>query len=138
MAQQFAALTHDSIESTSPLAIEGRAIPVRSQAEGIVWFDFEPLCGGPRAAADYIEIACCFHTVFVSGVPVFDDDHNDAARRFIHLVDEFYDRGVNLLLSAAEEPATLYRGTRLQAPFRRTTPRCKLDSAARPTVAGGH
>ncbi|MBI2800124.1 MAG: cell division protein ZapE [Gammaproteobacteria bacterium] len=123
LARQFAALAHGTLQSSEPVTIEGRAIPVRTQAEGVVWFDFDELCGGPRAAADYIEIACCFHTVVVSGIPLFSDDQNDAARRFVNLVDEFYDSGVNLLVSAAAGPTGLYRGTRLRQPFQRTVSR---------------
>jgi cell division protein ZapE len=88
-----------------------------------VWFDFESLCTGPRSASDYVEIARDFHTVFVSGVPVLDDGANDPARRFIALVDEFYDRSVKLVLSAAASPALLYRGERLAFEFERTRSR---------------
>ena len=123
LARQFAALAHGALQSSEPITIEGRAIPVRMQAEGVVWFDFDALCGGPRAVADYIEIACCFHTVVVSGIPLFSDDQNDAARRFVNLVDEFYDSGVNLLVSAAAGPTSLYRGSRLNQPFQRTISR---------------
>ncbi|MGH8131541.1 MAG: AFG1/ZapE family ATPase, partial [Steroidobacteraceae bacterium] len=74
--------------------------------------------------ADYIEIARCYHTVFVSRVPVMDATSDDAARRFVTMVDEFYDRGVKLLLSAAaDQPEALYRGERLAFDFRRTASR---------------
>jgi cell division protein ZapE len=89
----------------------------------VVWFDFEAACGGPRSAADYVEIARDFHTVFVSGVPVFEEGRNDPARRFIALVDEFYDRNVKLVLSAAAPADTLYRGERLAFEFERTRSR---------------
>jgi cell division protein ZapE len=49
--------------------------------------------------------------------------HDDEARRFIALVDELYDRNVNLILSAAAPPAQLYRGERLTAAFERTVSR---------------
>ena len=105
------------------LAILGRPVPVIRHAEGIAWFDFADLCGGPRSTSDYIEIARSFHTVVLSGVPVLDDDRRDPLRRFIHLVDELYDRNVNLLLSAAAAPEGLYRGRRLIEPFQRTRSR---------------
>ena len=105
------------------LAILGRRVPVIRHAEGIAWFDFADLCGGPRSTPDYIEIARSFHTVVLSGVPVLDDDRRDPLRRFIHLVDELYDRNVNLLLSAAAAPEGLYRGRRLIEPFQRTRSR---------------
>ena len=105
------------------LTILGRAVPVIRHAEGVAWFDFADLCGGPRSTPDYIEIARSFHTVVLSGVPVLDDDRRDPLRRFIHLVDELYDRNVNLLLSAAAAPEGLYRGRKLVEPFRRTRSR---------------
>lgn len=116
-------LTRSAPQAASPLKVEGREIPVRARADGAVWFEFADLCEGPRGTLDYIEIACCHHTVLLSGVPVFGEESADAARRFINLVDEFYDRGVNLLLSAAAAPEQLYRGSRLTASFRRTASR---------------
>jgi cell division protein ZapE len=59
--------------------------------------------------------------VLVSNVPRFSDDANlDPARRFVHLVDEFYDRHVNLLVSAAADALSLYRGHKLEREFERT------------------
>jgi cell division protein ZapE len=66
----------------------------------VAWFDFADLCGGPRGTADYIELARRYHTVLVSGVPRFGPALRDSLRRFTWLVDEFYDRHVNLMLSA--------------------------------------
>ena len=103
--------------------IADRKVPVRQRSAGAIWFDFEALCAGPRATADYIEIARQHHTVVVSGVPVFDAAGDDAARRFIALVDEFYERGVKLVLSAAAPPDRLYAGERLTLEFRRTSSR---------------
>ena len=74
---------------------------MKRPAEDAIWFDFAALCEGPRAVADYIEIGRTRSTVLVSGVPQFGPLAEDAARRFIELVDEFYDRRVKLLLSAA-------------------------------------
>ena len=116
-------LTRSAPLPAPPLLVEGREIPLRAHADGAVWFEFADLCEGPRGTLDYIEIACCHHTVLLSGVPVFGEESADAARRFINLVDEFYDRGVNLLLSAAAAPDQLYRGSRLAAAFRRTASR---------------
>ena len=92
-------------------------------AGGVAWFDFQALCEGLRSVADYIEIARDFHSVVLSGVPVLDDDRRDPLRRFIHLVDELYDRNVNLIASAATSPDGLYRGRKLVEPFQRTRSR---------------
>jgi cell division protein ZapE len=104
--------------------VEGRPVRARREAEDVVWFEFRELCEGPRSAADYIEIARCYQAVFLSGVPVMGAAADDAARRFIALVDELYDRGVKLVVSAeADAPEALYRGDRLAFEFRRTASR---------------
>ncbi len=105
------------------LEVEGRLIPTRRMADGVVWFDFRAVCDGPRSQADYIELARTFHTVIISGVPVFNQYRDDQARRFISLVDEFYDRGVNLIISAEAPPERLYQGERLTFAFERTVSR---------------
>ncbi|MBS0211708.1 MAG: AFG1 family ATPase [Proteobacteria bacterium] len=105
------------------LEVNDRPIVARAHANGIVWFDFAALCQGPRAVADYIEIAKAFHTVLVSGVPRFAREDEDAAKRFILLIDEIYDRHVNLLASAAALPTDLYHGHRHAAEFARTESR---------------
>jgi cell division protein ZapE len=106
-----------------PLQVDGRAIPTRALAEGLAWFDFDALCAGPRAAADYIEVAREFHTVLVGGIPVLDARQDDATRRFITLVDELYDRHVNLVCTADAPPPALYVGERLAGAFERTASR---------------
>jgi cell division protein ZapE len=107
------------------IAVNGRAIAVKRRADGVIWFDFAAICEGPRAVADYIEIGQSFNTVLISDVPQFSAaaETEDAARRFINLVDEFYDHGVNLVLSAAAAPHELYRGRRLINEFARTESR---------------
>lgn len=105
------------------LHINDRPIVAKAHADGIVWFEFAALCEGPRAVADYIELARDYHTVLISNVPVFDALSEDAAKRFLLLVDEFYDRHVNLLASAAAAPTALYQGRRHAAEFARTESR---------------
>lgn len=105
------------------LSVNGRDIDAVATAKGIAWFDFESLCDGPRSQNDYIELARWFPTVIVSGVPVFDKLREDQARRFIALVDEFYDRRVKLVITAAAAIDGLYAGEKLQFEFERTTSR---------------
>jgi cell division protein ZapE len=105
------------------IEVSGRAIPVVREGDNAVWFDFAALCEGPRSQDDYIEIAGAYPAVLVSGVPVFGETGDDAARRFISLIDELYDRGVDLAVSAAAPPGELYRGTRLSFEFQRTSSR---------------
>ncbi len=115
------ASSHVAIDSQ--LEVNGRSIRARQSAKGIVWFDFADLCDGPRSQSDYIEIARWYPTVLLSGLPVFDADSEDQARRFIALVDEFYDRNVKLILSAASSIDELYRGSKLRFEFDRTSSR---------------
>jgi cell division protein ZapE len=103
----------------------------RRCAKGIAWFRFADLCDGPRSQADYIEVARWYPSVIVSGVPQFDAARDDEARRFISLVDEFYDRRVKLILSAAADVHELYKGTRLAFEFERTVSRLiEMQSSA--------
>ena len=123
LADCFRALAPEHVVDGGALTILGRTVPVVRHAGGVAWFDFRALCEGPRSVADYIEIARDFHSVVLSGVPVLDDDRRDPLRRFIHLVDELYDRNVNLIVSAATSPDGLYRGRKLVEPFQRTRSR---------------
>ncbi|MDE1888011.1 MAG: AFG1 family ATPase [Gammaproteobacteria bacterium] len=109
--------------STRPLPINDREIPVKEHADGVVWFGFRDICGGPRGAADYIEIARAWHTVLVSDIPLLDAERDDETRRFVALVDELYDRRVKLAVSAAAPLENLYTGKRLALEFQRTASR---------------
>ena len=139
LARLFSDAASSRIRAGEALDVNGRAIPTRQSAKGIVWFEFAAICDGPRSQADYIELARWYPTVIVSGVPQFDAALEDQARRFIALVDEFYDRGVKLILSAAVGIGQLYRGERLALEFERTTSRLtEMQSAeylARPHLA---
>jgi len=119
------------------IEINGRGIAVRRRADGVIWFDFAALCEGPRSVADYIELAQSFNTVLISTVPRFDALRDDAARRFINLVDEFYDRGVNLVVSAAVPIGELYAGDRLRGEFARTESRL-IEMQSRDYLARAH
>lgn len=111
------------IEADANLEINGRDILARRRAKGVAWFRFSDICDGPRSQADYIEIARWYPSVIISGVPQFDTTRDDQARRFISLVDEFYDRRVKLILSADVDVRNLYTGTRLSFEFDRTVSR---------------
>lgn len=125
------------VEQDKELEIEERRFAARAWSEGLVWFDFEVLCGGPRSAADYIELSRQYHTVLVSGVPIFREHNDDKARRFIALVDEFYDHGVKLVLSAAADLPELYQGADLRFAFGRTQSRL-LEMQSREYLGSPH
>ncbi|TJY62934.1 cell division protein ZapE [Sinimarinibacterium sp. CAU 1509] len=123
MARWFSEISPEPGQANEALKIHGREIRSRRMSEGVVWFDFANLCEGPRSAADYIEIARTFHTVLLSRVPQLTPFHEDAARRFINLVDEFYDRGVKLIIAAEVPQEKLYVGEKLRFEFQRTQSR---------------
>lgn len=119
----FEALADGAGHVGGHLDIEGRPISVIRQSDNVVWFDFHAVCEGPRSQDDYVHLAREYQSVLLSDVPVFTREREDAARRFIALVDEFYDRRVKLVISAAAGPLELYRGERLRFEFERTTSR---------------
>lgn len=119
------------------IQVEGRPIPCRFVGEDVVWFAFKALCDGPRSQNDYIEIAREFHAVLVSDVPVMTAAMEDQARRFINMVDEFYDRGVKLILSAEAGLEAIYAGSRLAFEFERTRSRL-LEMQSHEYLARAH
>jgi cell division protein ZapE len=137
LLRRFEAIAGTAGRGGGSIEVEGRDIPVRRLSADVVWFDFEAICDGPRGAADYIEIARDFQTVVVSGVPVFDPTRENEARRFITMVDEFYDRGVKLVLAAATAPDALYAGERLGFEFERTRSRL-VEMQSRSYLARPH
>lgn len=123
MQAVYQGLTAQSEQATAPIVVRQRTISHIAYAHGIGWFRFGALCEGPRAAADYIELAKQFHTLLIEGVPVMDDNDANRARRFVHLIDELYDRRVNLILGAEAEPLKLYTGSKMTLAFERTISR---------------
>ena len=101
------------------IEIEGRKINVRLDADGVLLIDFRALCDGPRSQVDYMEIARCYHSILLSNVEQMGQATDDIARRFIAMVDEFYERRVNLIISAEVEMEQLYTQGQLSFQFRR-------------------
>lgn len=139
MAEAFASLATDQLRCRQDVAVDvlGRQIPARMESDGVVWFDFEVLCGGARSAFDYIELAREYHTLLLSGVPQLTATQDDKARRFVSLVDELYDRHVKLLLSAEIDLPSLYTGDDLAFVFERTQSRL-LEMQSRDYLALEH
>lgn len=121
----------DVEEERHALDVEGRRIPYRRRAGGLVWFDFSVLCGGARSYADYVDLARRFHTVILSGVPRMTPRQADAARRFTWLVDVLYDDRVNLVVSAEVPPEGLFPEGEASAEFQRTVSRLHEMQSAR-------
>jgi len=123
----LAAIFHEQAgsdgEKDAGLQVDGRMITARCLGAGVAWFDFGELCGGPRSKTDYIELAGRFHTLLLSAVPQFDHQSLAQAKRFLWLVDEFYDRRVKLILSAAVPLAQLGQAALFDGEFERALSR---------------
>jgi cell division protein ZapE len=122
MTESFNRMAAD-FELNHELEINGRNFHARRRGDGVIWFEFEELCEKPRGSIDYIEIARAFNTVVLSNVPSLDENDSNAARRFVDMVDEFYDRNVKLLISAEVPIRDLYSGSTLEFEFQRTVSR---------------
>lgn len=136
--REFAQLTlgHD-VEHDGQLTIASRNISFTRRAADVIWFEFKDLCLGPRNTADYLEIACSYHTLFLQHVPVLDGSRDDWARRFIQMVDVFYDHRLKMIISADAQPEQLYSGERLAFEFQRTVSRL-LEMQSTEYLAAAH
>ncbi|MDY7115881.1 cell division protein ZapE [Halomonas sp. SSL-5] len=123
LARSFREIAGQDGEVDVPLEINHRVLHARRLHDDVVWFEFRELCDGPRSQNDYIELAREFHSVLVSNVTRMNGATDDQARRFINMVDEFYDRGVKLLMSAEVPAEALYADGRLEFEFQRTLSR---------------
>ncbi|WP_433923901.1 cell division protein ZapE [Vreelandella sp. 21] len=123
LSRSFREIAGHEGEEGAPLEINHRVLKTRRLHDDVAWFEFVELCDGPRSQNDYIELAREFHTVLVSNVTQMNVKTDDQARRFINMVDEFYDRGVKLLMSAEVPVEALYRDGKLTFEFQRTLSR---------------
>ncbi|QPL48144.1 AFG1 family ATPase [Halomonas sp. A40-4] len=123
LARSFREIAGHAGEEDAPLEINQRVLTTRRLHDDIAWFEFAALCDGPRSQNDYIELAREFHTIIVSNVPAMRGADDDLARRFINMVDEFYDRGVKVLMSAEVPVESLYQGGKLTFEYQRTLSR---------------
>ncbi len=118
----FYELAQGNISEKTYISILGRDINVEMLSEGTAWFGFSDICGGPRSSKDYIELSKEFHTLIISDIPNLEN-RDDEARRFIALIDECYERNVNLIISSEKLIEEIYKGSKLEDPFKRTVSR---------------
>ncbi|RAP72644.1 AFG1-like ATPase family protein [Candidatus Erwinia dacicola] len=123
MERMFLALAGKPREAHEPLEINHRQLPTLGGAEGVVAMSFNVLCGEGRSQNDYIELSSRFHSVLLYDVPVMIYKTEDQARRFLALVDEFYERHVRLVVSAETSLYEIYQGTRLKFEYQRCVSR---------------
>lgn len=123
MTERFTALTNSQKVSEESILINSRIVGTIGHTEDVLWCEFSELCLKPRSPADFIEIANIYNTVLVSNVPHLTDYLSEGTRRFIYLVDEFYDRGVKLLLTSEDNIIEIYKGEKLAFEIERTRSR---------------
>jgi cell division protein ZapE len=119
----FDILSTGDVKVDISFEINNRVVQARKLSESCAWFDFDQLCKGPRAVSDYIHLAEHFSSLIVSSVPVLHEALESAARRFMHLVDELYDRRIRLVIAADVPLEELYSGDVLNFEFQRTLSR---------------
>lgn len=122
MEQQFILLAKD-IEKKGIINIQNRDIPYFQCDHKSIWFSFDVLCNLPRSQLDYLEIADLFDNLFVSGIPCLTENHTAQTIMFIHLIDVMYDRGINVIISAAVPLEDLYVEGEMKETFKRTLSR---------------
>ncbi len=101
------------------IEINNRQLQTVEVSDGVVYFEFSVLCESARSQGDYMEISRLYHTVLLCNVTQMHADNDDATRRFIALVDEFYERNVKLIISAEVALEELYLDGRLVFEFKR-------------------
>ncbi|MDC3221538.1 cell division protein ZapE [Gammaproteobacteria bacterium] len=120
-------LLHDIAQHNIHLDVQikvlSRYITSKYVAKDVIWFEFKHICAGPRSQNDYIEIAKLYKHVFISDMPVLDDYNDAHLLRFIYLVDELYDRQINLYVGASAHIDSIYIGTKQKFAFERTKSR---------------
>lgn len=110
---------HLHCERDGDIDINDRKISFVARSEEAIWFDFAALCEGYRSQLDYIELAKQFPVFIVADIPLLDEYKEDAAKRFLLLVDELYDRRIDLILSSAMPIERIYTGKKIAFEFDR-------------------
>jgi len=121
----WAKLTGGARGSALDVPMKGRKLHIPRAARGVARFSFKELCETPLGASDYLRLAHDFHSVVLDHVPVMHYENRNAAKRFIMLIDTFYDNAVKLVASAEAAPNSLYQAEEgiEVAEFRRTSSR---------------
>ncbi|CAH0526935.1 cell division protein ZapE [Vibrio hippocampi] len=115
----FAQLVNKDSSPKQSVDINHREIEVIAAEEGVLYASFAQLCQTMRSQNDYIELSKVYHTVLLADVPQLSLALDDAARRFLALVDEFYERKVKLIISCQVELESIYRQGQLEFEFKR-------------------
>lgn len=111
LERKFYRLAKGEVMPGAQVETQGRRIVVPKVAgnTSVAWFRFKDLCDRPLGAADYLAVANAFHTVFVCDIPTLTLQERDQVRRFITMIDAFYERHTKLVCTADREPYTLFQ-----------------------------
>ncbi|MGG4606598.1 cell division protein ZapE [Providencia sp. Me31A] len=115
----FVKLAGKQGEANPVLEVNHRKMQAIRAAEGVLAIGFSVLCEEPRSQNDYIYLSNCYHTVLLYDVPVMGTKDENPARRFLALIDEFYERKVKLVINAAVPMESLYQGQLLAFEYQR-------------------
>ncbi|MFL2705336.1 MAG: cell division protein ZapE [Gammaproteobacteria bacterium] len=123
LSKHFNSLAQGEIKLAQTIEILGRNINTKKLSQGVAWFYFNEICEGPRSSKDYIEISKEFHTLLISDIPHLTESKENETRRFIALIDECYERKVNLIISSEKNIKEIYSGSKLLKPIERALSR---------------
>ena len=123
LSKHFNSLAQGEIKLAQTIEILGRNINTKKLSQGVAWFYFNEICEGPRSSKDYIEISKEFHTLLISDIPHLTELKENETRRFIALIDECYERKVNLIISSKKNIKEIYSGSKLLKPIERALSR---------------
>jgi cell division protein ZapE len=117
----FSGLSKGLLVSQQPIFLHGRPVPVVQRSKDVMWITFDALCAGLYSYKDYLEIATLFHTVLLADVRQMGEGlaGDDTARRFLALIDAFYDRQVKVIITAEADIDLLYGDGKLCFEFKR-------------------
>ena len=119
MDKLWLALAGAKRDKSPELEINHRPLQTLGVENQTLAVSFATLCVDARSQHDYIALSRQFHTVMLFNVPVMNARNENEARRFIALVDEFYERHVKLIVSAQTGFSDIYQGEGLKFEFRR-------------------
>ncbi|MDE9465184.1 cell division protein ZapE [Xenorhabdus bovienii] len=119
MHRMFQRLAGREGEPNPVLEINHRSMPAISSVDGVLAINFKTLCEDPRSPLDYIALSKLYHSVLLHDTPAMTALDESAARRFLALVDEFYERHVKLIINAETPMERIYQGELLTFEYRR-------------------
>lgn len=117
--RMFVKLAGKAGEEAPVLQINHRPLQAIRSVDGVLAVDFHTLCEEARSQLDYIALSRLYHSVILYNVQVMGPLKENTARRFLALVDEFYERHIKLVIGAEASMFEIYQGVQLKFEFQR-------------------